>query len=219
MADGHNIEPTKTADRRSSRAGLVPNPKARLRDQLHEVCRLRHLSERTEEAYWGWVRRFLLWAKAQPQRPPPSGVTTGTGHWRHPRELGAAEVQGFLTHLATERAVAASTQNQALNALVFLYREVLCIALESGMQFDRASRPRRLPVVLSREETRALLAAVTPEFQLPVRLLYGSGLRLMELLHLRVKDVDLGRRQLAVRGGKGDKDRMTMVVAASPDCR
>ena len=112
MADGQNIGLAKTAERRRAGAGLVPNPKLRLRDQLHEVCRFRHLSERTEEAYWGWVRRFLVFAKA--------GAV-----WRHPRELGAAQVQEFLTHLATERAVAASTQNQALNALVFLYREVI----------------------------------------------------------------------------------------------
>ena len=207
MSDEQNIRRAKTAGKRCSSAGLVANPKARLRDQLREVCRFRHLSPRTEEAYWGWVRRFLVWAKERP------GVTrtSGPGLWRHPRDLGATEVQAFLTHLAVERAVAASTQNQALNALVFLYREVLGIALEAEMLFERATRPRRLPVVLSRDETRVLLAAVAPEFQLPVRLLYGSGLRLMELLRLRVKDVDLGRRQLVVRGGKGDKDRVTMV--------
>jgi integron integrase len=107
--------------------------------------------------------------------------------------------------------VASSTQNQALNALVFLYQEVLGVALEEGMAFERAKRPQRLPVVLSQGDLRRLLAALAPDFQLPVRLLYGSGMRLMELLRLRVKDLDLERRQIIVRSGKGDKDRSTMV--------
>ncbi|NBR87868.1 MAG: integron integrase [Verrucomicrobia bacterium] len=177
---------------------LVPNPKARLRDQIHEVCRFKHLSPRTEEAYWGWLRRFLLFHKQGEQ-------------WRHPRELGGPEVQRFLSHLATERQVAASTQNQALNALVFVYQEVLGQSFELGGEFERARRPRRLPVVLTRDEVRRLLAHIPAEHQLAVRLLYGSGLRLMELLQLRVKDLDLERRQISVRAGKGDKDRITMV--------
>ncbi len=194
MHSGTNTVPAKTAPRER----MVPNPKARLRDQLHEVCRFRHLSPRTEEAYWGWVRRFLQFHKMGEQ-------------WRHPRELGGPEVQAFLSHLAVERKVAAATQNQALNALVFCYEEVLGVELEQGMAFERAKRPQRLPVVLSQEEIKKLLAAVHPEFQLPVRLLYGSGLRLMELLRLRVKDVDVDRRQVTVRSGKGDKDRVTML--------
>jgi integron integrase len=123
-------------------------------------------------------------------------------------------VQSFLTHLATERRVSASTQNQALNALVFLYRQVLDVGLEDALEFERAKRPQRLPVVLTQNEVRQLLANVAPAFQLAVRLLYGSGLRLMELLRLRVKDVDVARRQITVRGGKGDKDRMTMLPEA-----
>jgi integron integrase len=192
------MKSTKAAAPRRVLERFIPNPKARLREQFHEVCRFKHLSPRTEESYWGWVRRFLVFHKAGPQ-------------WRHPRDLGAAEVQAYLTDLATRGRVAAATQNQALNALVFLYREVLGSDLDQGMQFERATRPKRLPVVLSSAEVKQLLATVTPEFQLPVRLLYGSGLRLMELLRLRVKDVDLERRQLVVRGGKGDKDRTTMI--------
>jgi len=221
-----NIDPAITASFRRPKERLVPNPKARLREQFREVCRFRHLSERTEEAYWGWTRRFLVWVRdhAGPAPDLGDGLTSpgvsggeeagAEGEkkaWRHPRELGGAEVQAFLTHLAARRGVAAATQNQALNALVFLFEEVLGMELEEGMAFERAKRPQRLPVVLSQGEVRRLLAAVSPDFQLPVRLLYGSGLRLMELLRLRVKDVDLERRQIAVRSGKGDKDRVTMV--------
>jgi integron integrase len=144
------------------------------------------------------VRRFLIFHK--------QGAV-----WRHPKEMGAGEVQSFLTDLAANRQVAASTQNQALNALVFLYREVLRVSLEAGMEFERAKRPQRLPVVLTQEEVKRLLAAVAPSLQLPVRILYGSGLRLMELLRLRIKDVDVARRQITVRGGKGDKDRVTLL--------
>lgn len=194
MNTGATIAPSKTAPLER----LVPNPKARLREQPHEVCRFKHLSPRTEESYWGWLRRFLIFHKQGEQ-------------WRHPKELGGPEVQRFLSHLATERKVAVSTQNQALNALVFVYQEVLGQSFELGGQFERARRPRRLPVVLTRDEVRRLLAALPAEHQLAVRLLYGSGLRLMELLQLRVKDLDLERRQITVRAGKGDKDRVTMV--------
>jgi integron integrase len=193
-----NIAPTKTARFHRPPERLIPNPKAKLREQFSEVCRFKRFSSRTEESYWGWVRRFLVYHK--------NGSV-----WRHPRELGASEVQSYLTHLAVRGGVAAATQNQALNALVFLYREVLGCDLEQGLEFERARRPKRLPVVLSQDEVKRLLAAVGPEFQLPVRLLYGSGLRLAELLRLRVKDLELERRQIAVRGGKGDKDRVTMV--------
>lgn len=193
-----NIDPAITANWRRTRGRYIPNPKARLREQFREVCRFKHLAERTEEAYWGWVRRFLVFHKEE-------------ARWRHPRDLGAAEVQQFLTHLAAQLGVAASTQNQALNGLVFLYREVLGMEIEEQFAFERAHRPKRLPVVLTQSEVKRLLAALTPELQLPVRLLYGSGMRLMELLRLRVKDVDLERRQIAIHSGKGDKDRVTMV--------
>ena len=193
-----NIKPAQTARFRRPAERFVPNPKARLREQFHEVCRFRHLAVRTEDTYWQWVRRFLVFHKQ-------------AGAWRHPRELGAEEIERFLGDLAVRRGVAASTQNQALNGLVFLYREVLGREPGDFSRFERARRPERLPVVLSREEVKRLLSRVPAGLQLPVQLLYGSGLRLMELLRLRVQEVDLERRQIVVRGGKGDKDRVTMV--------
>jgi integron integrase len=198
MAREPNIGLAKTAGFVRPPDRLIANPKARLRDQFREVCRFKHFSTRTEEAYWGWTRRFLIFHKRG-------------GAWRHPRELASPQVQAFLTDLAARQNVSASTQNQALNALVFLYREVLGIELEAGMEFERAKRPERLPVVLTQAEVKALLASVGSELQLPVRLLYGSGLRLMECLRLRIKDVDVPRRQITVRAGKGDKDRTTVL--------
>jgi integron integrase len=178
--------------------GFLPNPKARLKDQFHEVARFKHLSPLTEEAYWDWVIRFLKFQRKG-------------GQWRHPRELSPVEISAFLSHLATVRNVAASTQNQALNALVFLYREVLHLHVEGIGAFERPRRAKRLPEVLSRDEVKKVLACVAPEYQLPLRLLYGTGMRLMELLRLRVKDVDFARGQIMVRGGKGGKDRVTML--------
>jgi integron integrase len=176
---------------------LIPNPKARLKEQFHEVCRFKHVAMRTEEAYWGWVVRLVRFF----------------GSKIHPKDLSGEQVKAFLTHLATVEKVAASTQNQALNAVMFLYREVL--HEERVVQgFERVRRPARLPLVLSRDEVRRLLSALEPEYELPVRLLYGSGLRLMELLRLRVKDVDVERGQIVVHGGKGDKDRLTMLPDA-----
>ncbi len=173
---------------------FVPNPKLRFMEQCREVMRYRHLSPRTEEAYLHWIRRFIVW----------SGK-------RHPREMGAPEVRGFLTHLAAERNVAVATQNQALNALVFLYREVVPGELGWIGNFERAQRPRRLPQVLSREEVRRLLEALPGTYGLIGRLLYGTGLRLMEGLRLRIKDLDFGRGLIVVHEGKGLKDRVTML--------
>ena len=151
---------------------LVPNPKLRLREQLREVMRFKHYSLRTEETYWGWIRQFILFHGK-----------------RHPREMGEGEVHVFLTYLATERAVAVATQNQALNALVFLYRQVLHRPLGQIGEYDRPQRPARLPVVLTQEEVRRLLGAVAPKYALLARLLYGTGLRLMEGVRLRVHPV------------------------------
>ena len=183
-----------TARPARAREGLVPNPKARLKDQFHEVCRFKHLALRSEEAYWAWVVRLVRFFNGK----------------IHPKDLNRDQLAEFLTHLATVGQVAASTQNQALNALMFLYREVL--HLEPAVaEFERVRRPARLPEVLSQPEVRKLLAAVAAEHQLPLQLLYGTGLRLMELLRLRVKDVDLARNIILVHAGKGDKDRSTMV--------
>lgn len=154
------------------------------------------LSLRTEEVYVGWVRRFIL-ANAK----------------RHPRNMGAREVERFLTRLATQGHVSASTQNQALSALLFLYREVLQQELPWMDNVRRAKRPKRLPVVLSRDEVARLLGEMEGTTWLMASLLYGAGLRLMECVRLRVKDVDFVRREITVRQGKGGKDRRTMLPA------
>jgi integron integrase len=183
-----------TARHAAVRERLVPNPKARLKEQFHEVCRFKHLAVRSEEAYWGWVVRLVHYFDAK----------------INPRDLSGEQLAEFLTHLAAVGQVAASTQNQALNALLFLYREVLHVE-RTVAEFERVRRPARLPQVLSPGEVKRLLAAVVPEHQLPLQLLYGTGLRLMELLRLRVKDIDFERNQIMVHGGKGDKDRTTML--------
>jgi integron integrase len=166
----------------------------RLLDQLREAIRLRHYSYRTEQQYVGWVRRFIHFHGR-----------------RHPRELGPAHLESFLSHLATERHVAAATQAQALAALLFLYKRVLNLDLPWLGGVVRASRPKRLPVVLSRAEVRRILAQLGGQYLLVVSLLYGSGLRILEALRLRVKDVDLVHRLIVVRDGKGAKDRVTVL--------
>jgi len=168
------------------RGHLVPNPKARLKEQFHEVCRFKHLALRSEEAYWGWVVRLVRFFDSKV----------------NPRVMSGKQLAEFLTHLAAVDKVAASTQNQALNALMFLYREVLHVE-QAVAEFERVRRPARLPQVLSRNEVNRLLAAVEPEHRLPLQLLYGTGLRLMEGLRLRVKDIDFERNQIVVHGGKG----------------
>jgi integron integrase len=168
----------------------------RLLDHVREAARVRHFSRRTESAYVGWIRRFIFFHGK-----------------RHPAEMGAPEVTQFLTALAVQGRVAASTQNQALSALLFLYRDVLGHHLPWLDEVVRAKRPARLPVVLTPEEVRALLGRMHGVPRLMATLLYGAGLRLLECAHLRVKDVDFARNQLTVRSGKGDKDRATMLPA------
>ncbi|MGH8213939.1 MAG: integron integrase [Rhodanobacteraceae bacterium] len=178
----------------TSGASSRPPAASRLLDQLRARMRRLGLSLRTEEAYVGWVRRFIL-----------------ANDKRHPRELGARHVEAFLTHLATRAHVSASTQSQALSALLFLYREVLRQELPWMDEIRRAKRPDRLPMVLSREDVASLLSEMTGVTWLMASLLYGSGLRLMECLRLRVQDVDFLRREITVRHGKGGKDRRTML--------
>jgi integrase len=173
---------------------LIPNPKLKLREQLREVMRFKHLSLRTEDVYWRWIKGFILFHQK-----------------RHPREMGAREVQSYLTHLAAHENVAAATQRQALNAIVFLYKEVLGMPVGVIGEIERPRRKPKLPTVLSKAEVQRLLAAVAPEQQLICRLLYGAGLRLLEGLRLRVKDVDFGNGYIVVRDGKGLQDRMTML--------
>ena len=159
--------------------------------------RLRHFSLRTEKAYLGWIRRFIRFHGR-----------------RHPRDMGNAEVTAFLSHLATARDVSASTQNQALQALLFLYREVLQVNLAWMDQVVRARQSRRLPVVLTDAEVARVMEQLEGSSRLVVQLLYGSGLRLMEALALRTKDIEFTRRELIVRSGKGGKDRVTMLPSA-----
>jgi integrase len=176
-------------------------PKPRLLDRVREALRARHYSPRTEEAYVAWIRRYILFHGK-----------------RHPAELSAPEVTRFLSSLAVEGRVAASTQNQALSALLFLYREVLGVELPWLDDIVRAKRPVRLPVVLTREEVRAVIDSLSGPPRLMACLLYGAGLRVLECCRLRVQDVDFGANQIVVRGGKGDKDRTTMLPAVvKPD--
>ena len=169
-------------------------PVPRLFDEVRRHMRVKHYSLRTEKIYIGWIRRFIL-ANAK----------------RHPREMGAAEVEAFLSLLAVQGKVAASTQNQALSALLFLYRVVLGIDLPWLEGVVRAKRPKHVPTVLSQDEARSLLAHMDGRPQLLASLLYGTGMRLMECLRLRVKDVDFSRNEITIRGGKGAKDRHTVL--------
>ncbi len=160
-------------------------------ERVRDAIRTRHYSIRTEQAYVDWIRRFILFHGK-----------------RHPQEMGETEVNKFLTHLAVQRNVAASTQNQALNALVFVYRNVLGQPLGDNINAVRARKPKKLPVVLSKQEIRNLLRDVDGSYWLPTCLLYGSGLRLMECLRLRVQDLEFAHRAILVRNGKGGKDRV-----------
>ena len=177
-------------------SALARTPRTLL-DAVRERIRYRHYSYRTEEAYVGRVRRFVAFHGR-----------------RHPREMGAAQIEAFLNDLANERDAAASTHNQALSALLFLYGEVLGVELPWLGNIDRPKRPRRLPVVLTRQEVRDVLAHLDGCAGLMATLLYGTGMRLMECARLRVKDVDLARSEITVRHGKGGRDRVTMVPRA-----
>ncbi len=168
----------------------------RLLDQVRELIRIRHYSIRTEQAYVQWIRRYILFHGK-----------------RHPRELGAEALTAFLSDLAQNRNVSASTQNQALNAILFLYRDVLKISLPWLTDVQRAKKAQRLPVVLTRQEVTYLLAQLEGTSWLMAALTYGAGLRLLECLRLRVKDIDFHYKQLLVRDGKGGKDRITVLPA------
>src|SRR5437762_12586741 len=170
----------------------------RLLDRVRGALRARHYSRRTEDAYVAWIRRYIVFHGK-----------------RHPIEMGAAEVTRFLSSLAVEGEVAASTQNQALSALLFLYRDVLEVDLPWLDGVVRAKRPERLPVVLARDEVRAVLRRLEGAPRMMAYLLYGAGRRLLECCRLRVQDLVFASNQIVVRGGKGDKDRMTMLPAVS----
>ena len=171
--------------------------KPRLLDQVREAIRTRHFSPSTESAYIGWIRRFILYHNK-----------------KHPREMGEGEIGQFLSSLAIQDRVSSSTQNQAFNAILFLYREILGKEINLVQGVVRAKRPFRVPVVLTREEVKAVIGLLYGIDWLMGMLLYGSGLRLMECARLRMKDVDFSMNQIVVRAGKGDKDRHTMLPGA-----
>src|SRR5947207_2978066 len=168
--------------------------KRKLLDQVSDVARFRHLSLRTEETYRNWIKRYIFF----------NGK-------RHPKDLNAEHVRAFLTHLAVNEHVSASTQNQAFNALLFLYRQVLQWEALDIQGVERARHSRRLPVVFTKAEASALIAQMNDENRLIAGLLYGSGLRIMEAVRLRVKDIDFARGEIIVRDGKGEQDRVTML--------
>ena len=183
-----------TATANATARGASKNNAPRLLEQLRHQIQLRHYSYRTEQAYIGWTKRFIQF----------HGL-------KHPSKMGGPEVESYLSHLASDRNVASATQAQALSALMFLYKTVLKTDLPWLDNVVRATRPRRLPVVLTQTETRAVLAQLDGVHWLVGNLLYGSGLRVLEALRLRVKDIDLNFRQITVRDGKGGKDRVTVL--------
>ncbi|MGR3174303.1 MAG: integron integrase [Candidatus Scalindua sp.] len=166
----------------------------KLLDQVRDVIRKKHYSIRTEQAYVDWARRYILFHKKH-----------------HPKDMGEKEIAQFISHLATDRKVAASTQNQALNAIVFLYKRVLNIELGDFGHMERAKKPEKLPTVMARKEVNQVLSSMSGINQLMAKLLYGCGLRLMECVRMRVKDIDFEQNHIIVRDGKGMKDRSTML--------
>ena len=166
----------------------------KLLDQVRDSIRNKHYSSRTEKTYIDWIKRFILYHEK-----------------RHPKDMGASEIREFITYLATEREVSTSTQNQAMSAIMFLYKYVLEKEITIPPDIMRPVRPKRLPTVLSHEEALAVLDRMSGKTQLMAKILYGSGLRLMECLRLRVKDVDFGNHQIVVRDGKGLNDRITIL--------
>ena len=192
--------PSPSAGSSSPLEKFVPNPKLKLFDQCREVFRFYHYSLRTEETYLQWIKRFILFHQK-----------------RHPREMGALELTAFLSDLASVGRVAPATQAQALNAIVFLYRDVLLHPLGDLGEWGRCTRPKHFPTVLSQAHVTKLLACAPAPQQLVLRLLYGTGMRLLEGLRLRVQDLSPERGQITIRDGKGFKDRITMFPDALRD--
>ena len=172
---------------------MEPKPK-KLLEQVSDSIRRKQYSRKTEQAYINWIRRYILFHNKT-----------------HPKDMGVVEVEKYLTHLAAERQVAASTQNQALSAILFLYKEVLKNPMTTGFQFIGAKKPKRLPVVLSKGEVQRVLSRLAGEYHIIAQLLYGSGLRVAEVVRLRVQSIDFEQRQILVPDGKGAQDRITML--------
>ena len=181
-------------DKEQSASAPAEGQPPKLLDRLRQELRARHYSRRTEATYLNWVRRFIFFHKV-----------------RHPREMGEPEINAFLTHLAVDKKVSSSTQNQALSALLFLYRHVIGQEVGDLGEVIRARRPTRLPVVMTREEVKTVLDHLSGDRWLMASLMYGAGLRLMECVRLRVQDIDAPRKEILVRNGKGAKDRITML--------
>ena len=173
---------------------MMKKSPVKLLDQVRNLIQVKHYSIRTEEAYVSWIKRFILFHNK-----------------KHPKDMGHREIEAFLTHLAVKRNVAASTQNQAFNAIVFLYNKVLKLDLLDKIDALRAKPPSRLPVVLSEPEVFGLIDSISGIQKLMVQVLYGAGLRGIECVRLRVKDIDFHRNEITVRNGKGQKDRVTML--------
>lgn len=184
-------------NRQSTNLRMNEPQQPRLLDQVRQCIRLKHMSMKTEESYVYYIREFILYHNK-----------------RHPKEMGVEEIRAYLSYLAVEKNVAASTQNVARNALLFLYKKVLEIDLPFIDKIETAKRPERVPVVLARNEIQAILANLDGVYHLMASVLYGSGLRLTECLSLRVKDLDFNYRQITVRDGKGQKDRVTMLPSS-----
>ena len=176
-------------------SNVPPQGKSKkLLDQYSEFLRNRHYSLRTEKTYIGWVRQYILYHNK-----------------RHPREMGVVEINDFITHLVNQKTVSASTQNQAISAILFLYRNVLQIELdEQALLPIRPTKPKRVPTVLSRQEAKKVIAHLEGVYKIMTQIMYGSGLRLMEVMRLRVKDLDFANHQIIVRDGKGENDRVTL---------
>lgn len=172
---------------------MEPKPK-KLLEQVSDSIRRKQYSRKTEQAYINWIRRYILFHNKT-----------------HPKDMGVVEVEKYLTHLAAERQVAASTQNQALSAILFLYKEVLKTPMTTSFQFIGAKKPKRLPVVLTKGEVQQVLSRLAGEYHIIAQLLYGSGLRVAEVVRLRVQSIDFEQRQILVRDGKGAQDRITML--------
>jgi integron integrase len=194
QAEENQFSPTETPADSHAQRGLAAGKPRKLLDHVRDVLRVNHYSIRTEEAYLGWIRRFILFHGK-----------------RHPRDMGAAEVEIYLTHLATEEKVSTSTQKQAFNALVFLYHKVLRKPLGQFTNITRPKKPQRRPLILSKEEVERILRVMSGTHQLMATLLFGTGMRLLECLRLRIKDIDFALNQIEVRDGKGWKDRVTML--------
>ena len=177
----------------------------KLVDQLRDRIAAKHYSLRTEEAYVSWYERYVLYFKKK------------NGVYVHPRDLGSEDLEDFLSYLAVERNVAASTQNQAMAALLFFYREVLGVNVSFLKDITVAKKPKKLPVVLSVTEAKQLLVNMSVRYSLIARLLYGTGMRVSECLNLRIKDIDFDRNEVAIRGGKGGKDRVTILPESLVD--